>query len=162
MNQTSEDNRISQGIRKWSNLLFGDELPQLPSFLSNAMIIIGVLLCLREIYLLMNYVLAANRYLPDFLRFSQNHLNALIFLLAIWLILFFHFLQRGSSKALLVLSLIYGGLLLHFWYGKSQQGWGNLYFYIPSGFPRILFYIDTVLFVWLVLRFIWVEDEEDG
>lgn len=158
-NPTPEHNRIAQAMRKWANLLFGDDLPELPSFLSNTMVIIGVLLCSREIYVFINYVFAINRYLPDFLRSYQNHLNALVFLLAIWLILFFHFLQRGNFKGLLMLSLIYGGLLLHFWYGKSQQGWSSVYFYIPSGIPRILFYIDTLLFLWIVLRVVWIEDE---
>ena len=124
-------------------------------------IIFSVVVMCKEVYSFAIYSTGLRDNLPPILNIPQNHLNAVVFLLCFWLIFFFHYVQKGNDRALHVLAIIFGGILLHFWYGKSVHALGSVYFYLPGGVSQILFYFDVVLFAWIVGRLVWRESDED-
>lgn len=138
---------------KHTNLLSG---------ISTSSMIIGAFFLIKEIYSFVVYLLGSPGYLPDFRYFPFTHLNICVFLLCIWLILFSYYLRGRNIRAMSILSLLFGAFWILFELFEANFHLGNVYFYVPQGYSRMVFYLDAALTLGVLVRFLWLEAEEEG
>jgi hypothetical protein len=65
------------------------------------------------------------------------------------------------EDGLIALAVLFGAFPVYFWEGQYKIIFDSLYFYLSGGFSRTLFYLDSALFSWMLVRFFLPENSSD-